>query len=300
MNKYIAVLLSILILLTGNTVCASQKKSSVTPEIKSQSTQDVQTDIKNRTDKSVSEQRHKILAEANAAIIESRKALKALDEGKTDAAIKSLELTIGKMALIVAREPELALAKVDVNVKVYDVYANAATLKNAVKLAAEYLEDGKVQLARPLVASLASEIVIESINIPLATYPSAIKAVVPLIDQGKIKEAKASLQAALNTLVVVEEEVIPLPVLRAQNMFMKAEKLAENKERSVAENKELETLLNEAETQLKIAEVLGYGNRDTFQPIYKQLKNIAKKTEDGNSGTGLFDRIKEQLSKIFS
>ena len=300
MNKYIAVLLSILILLIGNTIYASQKKSSVTPEIKSLSTQDVQTDVTTRTNKSVSEQRHKILAEANAAIIESRKALKALDEGKTDAAIKSLELTIGKMALIVAREPELALAKVDVNVKVYDVYANAATLKDAVKLAAEYLEDGKVQLARPLVASLASEIVIESINIPLATYPSAIKAVVPLIDQGKIKEAKASLQAALNTLVVVEEEVIPLPVLRAQSMFMKAEKLTENKERSSAENKELETLLNEAKAQLKIAEILGYGNRDTFQPIYKQLENIAEKTKDGNPGTGLFDRIKKQLSKIFS
>lgn len=38
---------------------------------------------------------------------------------------------------------------------------------------------------------------------------------VPLIDQGKIEEAKAALQSALSTLVE-ELSVLPLPVLRAK------------------------------------------------------------------------------------
>ncbi|MGS8570856.1 YfdX family protein, partial [Salmonella enterica subsp. enterica serovar Braenderup] len=59
-------------------------------------------------------------------------------------------------------------------------------------------------------------------NIPLASYPAAVKAVVPLIDQGKIEEAKAALQSALNTLVE-ERSVLPLPVLRAKLLLKRAE-----------------------------------------------------------------------------
>jgi len=73
------------------------------------------------------------------------------------------------------------------------------------------LKKGRVQDARALVSGLASEIIIEVVNIPLATYPDAIKAVVPLIEAGKVKEAKAALVAALNTLVITRH-IIPLPM----------------------------------------------------------------------------------------
>ena len=225
--------------------------------------------------------------------------MKALDEGKTEEAIKALELATGKMALIIARDPELALAKIDVNVKVFDVFANVKTLKETVKQAIKYLKNGKVQLARPLVDSLVSEIVIESINIPLATYPDAIIAVVPLIDKGKTKEAKAALQTALNTLIVVEEEVIPLPVVRAKSMLKEAEKLAENKERKEEDNKKLVSFLGDAQTQLEMAKILDYGNKKAFKPMYEQLDMIREKTKDGKSGTGFFDKISEQVSNIF-
>jgi len=255
--------------------------------------------INSKTDENAAEHRKKILSEATVAISESRKALKALDEGKTEEAIKALELATGKMALIIARDPELALAKIDVNVKVFDVFANVKTLKETVKQAIKYLKNGKVQLARPLVDSLVSEIVIESINIPLATYPDAIIAVVPLIDKGKTKEAKAALQTALNTLIVVEEEVIPLPVVRAKSMLKEAEKLAENKERKEEDNKKLVSFLGDAQTQLEMAKILDYGNKKAFKPMYEQLDMIREKTKDGKSGTGFFDKISEQVSNIF-
>jgi soluble cytochrome b562 len=146
---------------------------------------------------------------------------------------------------------------------------------------------------------MASEMVIESINIPLATYPDAIKDIVPLIDKGKIKEAKAALQTALNTLVVVEEAVIPLPVMRAKAMLKEAEALAENKDRKGEDNKKLTDYLDDAQTQLKIAEILGYGDNKGFEPMYEQLDSIKEKTKDGKSGTGFFDKISEQVSKIF-
>jgi hypothetical protein len=60
-------------------------------------------------------------------------------------------------------------------------------------------------------------------SIPLATYPSAITAITPLIDGGRIEEAKAGLRAALNTLGVTTE-AMPLQHLgEARNQLQLAE-----------------------------------------------------------------------------
>lgn len=133
-------------------------------------------------------------------------------------------------------------------------------------------------------------------NIPLATYPDAIKAITPLIDKGKIEEAKTALQKALNTMVVTKN-VIPLPVIRAEAQLKEAEKLTENKERSDEENKKLTELLNKARKQIEIAEILGYGDKDSLQPMYEQLKEITKKTEGGKSGTGFYEKLKKMVAE---
>jgi hypothetical protein len=297
--KMTTVFLLALGLALGNPVLAEDKQT-IQPEPQSKEIQAVQPEVEEGTEDKVAEQRERILAEAAAAVAESRKALKALDENKPEDALKALELATGKLALIVARDPGLALAPVNVRVNSYDVYADLETIEEAVKQAEDYLEDGEVQKARPLVASLASEIVIETDNIPLATYPDAIKDVVPLIDQGKIDEAKRDLQLALNTLVIVKEAVIPLPVVRAEALLKSSEELAEKQDRSDEENKQLSAHLDEAQNQLKMAKLLGYGDKKAFKPMYEQLDEIRKKTKDGKSGEGFFDKIKKQISNFLA
>ena len=302
--KIVKVLSAVLIagfVVVNTPVFASDKAVSppaIAPEKQTKSTMEAQPQVDKTTDDKTSEQRKKIMEEAHVAIAETQKALKALDEGKTEDAIKALELAIGKMELIVARDPKLALAKVDVNVKFIDFYANVDTLKKTINLAKKHLDDGEVQLARPLIASLASEMVIESVNIPLATYPNAIKAVVPLIDKGEVEKAKVAIQTALNTQVIVTEEVVPLPVARAKIMLKKAETLAEKKDRTEEEKKELTALLDDSRTQLKIAEILGYGKKKAFKPMYEQLDSIKEKTKDNKSGKGFFDKIHDQIFKL--
>ncbi len=61
---------------------------------------------------------------------------------------------------------------------------NPDTVKAVVKLAKDDLANNQVQQARVLVEDLASQAEIYVTNLPLATYPAAIKAVVPLIDAG--------------------------------------------------------------------------------------------------------------------
>ena len=257
----------------------------------------VQPQVDAKATEQAAEKRKKITADAIAAVAETRNALKLLDEKKADEALAALERVTGKLELILARDPKLALAPVDVEVITFDLIAKLDTIKAVIKEAEDYLEDGEVQKARPLVANLASEIQIRTTSIPLATYPGAIKAVAPLIDAGKVDEAKVALQAALNTLVVTTD-VIPLPVLRAETLLRNAEALAENKERTDKDNKTLANQLAEARNQLKMAELLGYGNKKAFKPMYEQIDQIEEKTADGKSGKGWLDKIKQQLSDL--
>ncbi|MGU0057233.1 YfdX family protein [Enterobacter hormaechei] len=67
----------------------------------------------------------------------------------------------------------------------HDIHANVESVKKAVELSRELLGDGEVQKARPIVANLASEIVIQTDNLPMATYRAAISSAARLIDSGK-------------------------------------------------------------------------------------------------------------------
>ena len=150
-----------------------------------------------------------------------------------------------------------------------------------------------MQKARVLVRDLASEIIISVVSIPLKTYPDAIKAVAPLIDRGKIDEAKVAIEVALSTLVVIDH-IIPLPLVRADVKVAEAEALAQKEGRS----KNLAKSLNEAREQLKLAEALGYGNKKDYEKFYAEIDEIEGKTEGGKSGKGWFAQVKEHLGGL--
>jgi hypothetical protein len=266
-------------------------------EPKSAETNSVNPEVQSELEKKAAEKRAQLLKDAQSALEETNKAVAALDQGKKDEALAELEKVTGKLDLIVARDPALALAPVGVATIIRDLYANAETAEKAVKTAKHYLGDGKVQEARALLSGLASEAELQVTNIPLATYPAAIKAVAPLIDAVKIDEAKAALSAALSTLVI-ESYIIPLPKIRAEAMLSEAEKLTEKTDRSADENKKLHDLVEGARHELQLGEVLGYGTKNDYKPLYAQLDEIQKKTEGGKSGKGIFDKIKLSLQNF--
>jgi hypothetical protein len=252
----------------------------------------------NDTQQQMAEKRKQITAEAMAAVSETRNALKALDEGKKDEALAALEKTTGKLELILARDPQLTLAPTNVSEITTSIMADAARVRQIRTTAEELLVAGQVQAARHLLEALASETVISVSNIPLGTYPDAIKQAAKLIDDGKQDQAKTVLQTALNTLVVTNT-VIPLPVVATQSLLKDAETLAEKKDRSVDENKKLNDLLVASRTQLEFAEVLGYGTRQDFKDLYAELDTIRSKTSDGKSGIGFFGDITHSLTGLF-
>lgn len=261
-------------------------------------TEDVEKDVQNEANKQAAERRNAILKEAVDALAQTKVALKALDEERIDEALDALAMTTGKLELIVARDPGLALAPTDMTVTTHDLFATPETIEDAIERSEEAIEDGNIQEARRILDALGSELIITVFNLPLATYPDAIKAITPLIDAGEIEQAKRGLEAALNTLVV-RDHVIPLPVMRSEALIDRAEELAKNDERSDAENEELRGNLAEARKQLEMAQLLGYGDRKDYKPLYAQLDAIGEDLEDGQNTEGYFEKMRSSMSDLW-
>jgi len=254
-------------------------------------------EVKSQTDEAINQKRKEIIDEAVAALTETKNALKALEEKKNKDAVAALERATGKLNIVLAREPKLALAPVEVEVIAHDIFTTLDEIKKIRKQAEEYLEDGQVQKARRLLRELASEVNISVVSLPLKTYPAAIAAVTPLIDEGKIEDAKLALEAALNTLVVTDH-IISLPLLRADAKLTRAEALAQKEGRSEEDNKTRTKLLNEAREQVKFSEALGYGTKKDHKMLYAGIDQIESKTKGGKSGKGFFADVKEHLSEL--
>lgn len=269
------------LLLTLPTVALADESATAKPDAQTQS----QTEDKRRT----------LMADATSAIQETQAALKNLDSGNGKAALAALERATGKLDVILAREPTLQLAPAAVGVVTYDVQGGVQAVNGIRKQAESLIDAGQLQAARRLLKNLASETVISVTNIPLATYPDAIKSAVKLIDQNKKDEAKRVLQTALNTQVITET-IIPLPVVKAQEALKSAESLAEKKDRTKEDNDRLKASMDEARGQLEFAQALGYGTKKDFDKMYDELREILDKTAGNKSGTGWFSKIKASIA----
>jgi len=248
------------------------------------------------------QRRAAILEEARTALDQTHTALTALENDDKTKALDALALATGKLEILLAREPDLALAPIDVDVVTHDLYATVESVREARNEARRLLDEGRVQEARILLSGLASEIVISVTNLPLATYPEAIKAISPLVDQGQLEEAKLALRGALNTLVVTQR-VISLPVARASHMLQLAEALLE-KESSAEEGQEepqpvpeeIGSLVQGARDQLELAEALGYGEEADHERFRSQIADLEKKIGSDESTESLFARLQRSLA----
>jgi len=252
-----------------------------------------------QTQKETEEKRKALMADATSAIQETQAALKTLDEGKTSQAIAALERATGKLDLILARDPKLELAPAGISVTAYDVQGGLDAVKRVRKAVEDLIDAGRLQEARRMLKDLASETVISVSNIPLATYPDAIKRAVKLIDENRTDDAKRVLQTALNTQVVVDT-VIPLPVVKAQEFLKTAEELAQKKDRTKDDNDRLKNSFDLANDQLQFAQALGYGTKKDFDTMYQQLAEIREKSADNQSGSGWFAKIKASIAELLN
>ena len=157
----------------------------------------------------------------------------------------------------------------------------------------------KLPKAREVLNTLRDEIAIKTINLPLATYPAALKLAIKYINENKSEEAKEILSMALSTLVEIKT-IIPIPLVKAQNLITESSKIV------TTDPQEAIKYLDESKIQLHLSRVLGYTS--TSSTTYKMLKNkidnleneIKAKHQTNNLFERLIDKIKEFKNKAIT
>ncbi len=245
----------------------------------------------------VDERVKKITEEAVNAINLVGEVVDLLDKKDKEKALETIKKAIGELEVLIARDPNLQVVPVDVKEQIIDFPGTVDDIEVAKTEVVALIKAGEVQVARDIMLNLASELDIYVTALPIGTYPVALKAIIPLIEQEKFEEAKKLLIEALETLVV-EKIVIPLPILRAEQAIIRANELA-NKENPNKD--ELKELLAYAKEQLELAEALGYGKKEIdYKDIYEEIKKLEEILGSDKSTEDIFKTLKEKLSNIMA
>ncbi len=291
-------LLSVLLSLPMYTLAAAGKKGDSSEKKSAPVSHHVETakhHIESAKQDILKAKQKAVIQEAVDAVKETQTALKALENDKPKEALAALEVVSGKLHLMLSRDPNLGLVPIDLQMQVFDIDEDLKTIKAIEKKVTKLVEKDQFQSARPVIDDLASEIRLTIVNLPIETYPAAIDAIAPLIDAGKIDEAKDALYAVLDTLVITEE-VMPLPILRADFLLSEAFRIEHTADLSKEKSREkIDKLINDAGTQIKIAETLGYGDKEDYKPLYESIDAL-KKTMRGEGFAAELDKMKKALS----
>lgn len=233
--------------------------------------------------------------DAIAAVEETRAAARALAEDKPNDAIEAIERATGKIDVLLARNPATALIPTRLEVVVIDgAPEDIQAIKDIEKALDRAVSDKNWPVARVVLLGLTSELRVRTYNLPLATYPAALRETTRLIDQKKTREASALLQTALNTLVVIDR-VTPLPLIFAQTAIDQAQ-AARDKDRDEAQR-----LLATARHELDRAKELGYsGNDPEYDALRKDISDVeAQLKAKGGDTTSAFTRLKDRVAAFF-
>jgi len=231
--------------------------------------------------------------DAISAIEETQRAIDAINANTISEALSALERASGKVNVLLARNPATALIPVSHEVVVFDTAPE--DLDSIVEIAdaadaAMVLDD--YPAARALLYGLMSELRVRTYNLPLASYPDAIKQAARLLDEKKKEEARLVLMTALRTLVVIDQ-VTPLPLLLVREAINEAQ-ARRDKDKASAQ-----VFLETARYELDRAMSLGYAAQD---PEYKALKDeistIQKQLKKDEDTSSLFTKLRDRMSAL--
>tara|TARA_R110000868_G_scaffold410962_1_gene701098 strand:+ start:2810 stop:3745 length:936 start_codon:yes stop_codon:yes gene_type:complete len=256
-----------------------------------------QETIDNEVKETIALSNDKLMIDAIEVIEATKEARRSIADSSFADAKSFIELAIGKAGALTALNSKLAFAPVDFTVETHDLVTDISSIKTISESAEEALEEGKIQEARELLQGLRSEMIIKEYQLPIVTYPVALKAALILANEEKYQEANVLLNATLNT-IVVENKIIPLPVLRAERMLEEVETLV-NKDDFNKDDVKL--LLENADYEINFAEALGYGKKDKeYKELYSAIKEVKKQMMDGSNTNeqGLIKKLRKKLKQF--
>jgi len=290
MKKILVSTLLSSLLLTGSIV-ADTNTSLSSKELSTKATQ-VET-------QKIKDNKVELIQEALSSLKLSVKALKNLEENKKEDAKKNLELALGKLEVILTSKDIPKMLPIENRMLVKNFVGSSKDVEGALSEVKTLLSKGKVQEAGELLITLQDEVEVRTVNLPLTSYPDALKLVSKYILEDKIDEAKATLKLALNTFIT-EETIVPLSLVKTLELVSVASHEAK-------ENKKLAlTYLVTAHDELNKAEKLGYlsDSSTTYKELQEVINGLEKEIKGANKAEKLFEEaiktLKEFKSKILS
>ena len=279
---------------TSTASAATQAQASSQPSLEKQrqdAQQQARPEVENQR-KSLQEEANKTLdQDAITAISETKKAIDQIAAGKTDDALAAIEQATGKINVLLARNPATAFIPVSAEVDVIDIAPyDIKMIRTIAQEGTAAAEVKDFPAARVLLYSLTSEIRSRTYNLPLATYPDALKEAAPLLDQKKTQDANTVLLAALNTLVVVDK-VTPLPLLLAQEA-VKGAKEQSQKDKALAQ-----ALVRTAKREIERSKELGYAPKaPEYDALNADISNLEKQLKNNGESNSVFAKLEDKLS----
>jgi hypothetical protein len=233
--------------------------------------------------------------EAIAAIDETDHAIHAIAGNKPAEALAAIERATGKLSILLARNPATAFIPVSLEVSVFDTAPKDGKIILAVAQdASRAMDDKNYPVARTLLFSLMSEIRVRTYNLPLATYPAALKEAARLLDQKQNSEASNVLLDALNTLVALDK-VTPIPIVLAKNAINQAQAQRDKDKQGALK------LLETAKNELERSKQLGYAGRDPeYTTLNDNISNLEKQLNGNQDTSSVFVTLKEKLASFLN
>jgi len=239
------------------------------------------------------QQNNQLVKEAITAIRYTQDALIYLNAKNTTKAKDSIKKAIAELSDILNRPNAPYLLPVDMSINAYQFQGDLTTIKKAVEQAKLLVAENKLPQAREVLNTLRDEIVVKTVNLPLATYPAALSLSLKYINEGKINEAKEVLTMALSTLVEIDT-IIPVPLVKAEQLVIAASKEVKK------DKKEAIKYLDEAKHQLVLAEALGYTSKSdtTYKMLKDAIQNLEKEIKANHKTGSLFERLIQKLKEF--
>ena len=234
-----------------------------------------------------------VVDEAVDAVMLTQSVLADLEKNDLKTAKEDLEKAIGKLEVVLAHKDAPALLPIDSSITETEYIGTLESIRKRLDTVKKLLVAGRVQAARRLLDTLQSEIDIVTVNLPLVSYPQALKLAAKYLAAGKSKEARDVLEMALGTLVQ-SEIVIPVPILKAQALIEAASKIAKSDRKQALKH------LEAARSELKIAKALGYTSESdtTYKTLDEAIEKVEKEVKGPNRAEKLFETLMNELKEF--
>ncbi len=270
----------------GKTTTAISQKV-VKPDTLNMSKDTLAMRVQQKTMQEIQKRQARIEKEAIEVVKQTNQAMKFIYTGNAKKAEAALGTALDSTKTLLKKHPNDDLIPVDISVKAQDLITTIPQVDQTVKTAKEEMTKGNYQEAAGLLNNLKSEIDITTVNLPLGGYPSGLKQALGLLKKNKTNQAQQVLVGLMNSLVI-NQAIMPLPVLRAQVMMDEAQIMFNGKQ----DKAKVVNLLKNADYQLKLAQALGYGHFDKeYTDISNDIAKAKESVKNGSATSGTFDKL---------